>query len=314
MLWCATSRDKSKLPFEGKSVLVPQFEMEDEELEDARVGLAAPSMRVESKVEARVGGDDAQPDEELQNVEVVAKGRAARLCSTWYVFAACVGAALLLHAVDASNEAFLGYESSSGLESLTDATPLQLGKMQRTREAVFGSVKVAVLGLAGVCVAIACLLAVHSDLLNAYPTSAKRLASCAAESTACRFLYSTAIGCTSMLAVVVAALLLAGSVGVYALSVQEVQVHNLLLDHNPSPSPSPGSSPYPSPSPNPNPSPDPNPVPNPNQVCGFATKVLTPAVSWVAGLGDLGDELGDEVGERVSQLPHSVGQLEMQVR
>ena len=205
MLWCATSRDKSKLPFEGKSVLVPQFEMEDEELEDPRVGLAAPSMRVELKVEARVGGDDAQPDEELQNVEVVAKGRAARLCSTWYVFAACVGAALLLHAVDASNEAFLGYESSSGLESLTDATPLQLGKMQRTREAVFGSVKVAVLGLAGVCVAIACLLAVHSDLLNAYPTSAKRLASCAAESTACRFLYSTAVGCTSMLAVVVVA-------------------------------------------------------------------------------------------------------------
>ena len=205
MLWCANSREKSKTPFEGKPVPVPQFEMEQEVEADARLGLVAPSMRVESKVEPRVGGDDAQPDDELQNVEVVAKGRAARLCSFWYVFAACVGTALILHAVDASNEAFLAYESSSGLESLTDATPLQLGKMQHTRAAVFGSVKAAVLGLAGVCVAIACLLAVHSDLLNAYPTSAKRLASCAAESTACRFLYSTAVGCTSMLAVVVVA-------------------------------------------------------------------------------------------------------------
>ena len=206
MLWCASNREKPKTPFEGKAVLVPQFEMEEEEAAatDSRVGLVAPSMRVESKVEARVG-DDAQPDDELQNVEVVAKGRAARLCSTWYVFAACVGAALVLHAVDASNEAFLAYESSSGLESLTDATPLQLGRMQHTRAAVFGSVKAAVLGLAGVCVAIACLLAVHSDLLNAYPTSAKRLAGCAAESTACRFLYSTAVGCTSMLAVVIVA-------------------------------------------------------------------------------------------------------------
>ena len=205
MLWCANSREKSKTPFEGKPVPVPQFEMEQEVEADARLGLVAPSMRVESKVEPRVGGDDAQPDDELQNVEVVAKGRAARLCSSWYVFAACVGTALILHAVDASNEAFLAYESSSGLESLTDATPLQLGRMQHTRAAVFGSVKAAVLGLAGVCVAIACLLAVHSDLLNAYPTSAKRLASCAAESTACRFLYSTAVGCTSMLAVVVVA-------------------------------------------------------------------------------------------------------------
>ena len=206
MLWCASNREKPKTPFEGKAVLVPQFEMEEEAAAatDSRVGLVAPSMRVESKVEARVG-DDAQPDDELQNVEVVAKGRAARLCSTWYVFAACVGAALVLHAVDASNEAFLAYESSSGLESLTDATPLQLGRMQHTRAAVFGSVKAAVLGLAGVCVAIACLLAVHSDLLNAYPTSAKRLAGCAAESTACRFLYSTAVGCTSMLAVVIVA-------------------------------------------------------------------------------------------------------------
>ena len=205
MLWCASNREKSNSRFEGKKVLLPQFEMEEEVEADARLGLVAPPMRVESKVEARVGGDDAQPDDELQNVEVVAKGRAARLCSSWYVFAACVGTALILHAVDASNEAFLEYESSSGLESLTDATPLQLGKMQHTRAAVFGSVKAAVLGLAGVCVAIACLLAVHSDLLNAYPTSAKRLASCAAESTACRFLYSTAVGCTSMLAVVVVA-------------------------------------------------------------------------------------------------------------
>ena len=205
MLWCASNREKSNSRFEGKKVLLPQFEMEEEVEADARLGLVAPPMRVESKVEARVGGDDAQPDDELQNVEVVAKGRAARLCSSWYVFAACVGTALILHAVDASNEAFLEYESSSGLESLTDATPLQLGKMQHTRAAVFGSVKAAVLGLAGVCVAIACLLAVHSDLLNAYPSSAKRLASCAAESTACRFLYSTAVGCTSMLAVVVVA-------------------------------------------------------------------------------------------------------------
>lgn len=205
MLWCASNREKSNSRFEGKKVLLPQFEMEEEVEADARLGLVATPMRVESKVEARVGGDDAQPDDELQNVEVVAKGRAARLCSSWYVFAACVGTALILHAVDASNEAFLEYESSSGLESLTDATPLQLGKMQHTRAAVFGSVKAAVLGLAGVCVAIACLLAVHSDLLNAYPSSAKRLASCAAESTACRFLYSTAVGCTSMLAVVVVA-------------------------------------------------------------------------------------------------------------
>ena len=205
MLWCASNREKSNSRFEGKKVLLPQFEMEEEVEADARLGLVAPPMRVESKVEARVGGDDAQPDDELQNVEVVAKGRAARLCSSWYVFAACVGTALILHAVDASNEAFLEYESSSGLETLTDATPLQLGKMQHTRAAVFGSVKAAVLGLAGVCVAIACLLAVHSDLLNAYPSSAKRLASCAAESTACRFLYSTAVGCTSMLAVIVVA-------------------------------------------------------------------------------------------------------------
>ena len=222
MLWCAGNREKSKTRLEGKAVLVPQFEME-EEVVDARVGLVAPSMQVESKVEARVGADDAQPDDELQNAEVVAKGRAARLCSTWYVFAACAATALLLHAVDASNEAFLAYESPSGLQLLTDATPLQLVRMQHTRAAVFGSVRAVVLGVAGVCVAIACLLAVHSDLLNAYPTSAKRLANCAAESTACRFLYSTAVGCTSMLAVVVAALLLAGSVGVYALVVQEVR-------------------------------------------------------------------------------------------
>ena len=222
MLWCAGNREKSKTRLEGKAVLVPQFEME-EEVVDARVGLEAPSMQVESKVEARVGADDAQPDDELQNAEVVAKGRAARLCSTWYVFAACAATALLLHAVDASNEAFLAYESPSGLQLLTDATPLQLVRMQHTRAAVFGSVRAVVLGVAGVCVVIACLLAVHSDLLNAYPTSAKRLANCAAESTACRFLYSTAVGCTSMLAVVVAALLLAGSVGVYALVVQEVR-------------------------------------------------------------------------------------------
>ena len=222
MLWCAGNREKSKTRLEGKAVLVPQFEME-EEVVDARVGLEATSMQVESKVEARVGADDAQPDDELQNAEVVAKGRAARLCSTWYVFAACAATALLLHAVDASNEAFLAYESPSGLQLLTDATPLQLVRMQHTRAAVFGSVRAVVLGVAGVCVAIACLLAVHSDLLNAYPTSAKRLANCAAESTACRFLYSTAVGCTSMLAVVVAALLLAGSVGVYALVVQEVR-------------------------------------------------------------------------------------------
>ena len=221
MLWCAGNREKSKTRLEGKAVLVPQFEME-EEVVDARVGLEAPSTQVESKVEARVGADDAQPDGELQNAEVVAKGRAARLCSTWYVFAACAATALLLHAVDASNEAFLAYESPSGLQLLTDATPLQLVRMQHTRAAVFGSVRAVVLGVAGVCVAIACLLAVHSDLLNACPTSAKRLANCAAESTACRFLYSTAVGCTSMLAVVMAALLLAGSVGVYALVVQEV--------------------------------------------------------------------------------------------
>jgi hypothetical protein len=89
MLWCASNREKPKTPFEGKAVLVPQFEMEEEEAAatDSRAGLVAPSMRVESKVEARVG-DDAQPDDELQNVEVVAKGRAARLCSTWYVFSA----------------------------------------------------------------------------------------------------------------------------------------------------------------------------------------------------------------------------------
>ena len=157
----------------------------------------------EGKVEAKAGGDDAQPDE-LQNAQVVAKGRASRLCSAWYVLAACVGTALILHAVDASNDAFSVFESSSGLKLLTDATPLQLDKMQHTRAAVFGSVKAAVVGLAGACVAIACLLAVHSDLVNAYPASAKRLASCAAESTCSRYLYSTAVSCTSLLAMLVA--------------------------------------------------------------------------------------------------------------
>ena len=68
-----------------------------------------------------------------------------------------------------------------------------------------------------------------------------------------------------------AVLLLAGSVGVYGLSVQEVQV------------------------------------------CGFATEVLTPAVSWVADLGELGDDLGGELGVRVTSLPHSAGQFEQQV-
>ena len=63
MLWCAGNREKSKTRLEGKAVLVPQFEME-EEVVDARVGLEAPSMQVESKVEARVGADDAQPDDE----------------------------------------------------------------------------------------------------------------------------------------------------------------------------------------------------------------------------------------------------------
>ena len=66
------------------------------------------------------------------------------------------------------------------------------------------------------------LLYKGGNYTRVYSFSAKRLANCAAESTACRFLYSTAVGCTSMLAVVVAALLLAGSVGVYALVVQEV--------------------------------------------------------------------------------------------
>ena len=193
-MWCGGREKKTGAPEEA----------------EVKALVKAPPTRAEPRVEARVqtdkapSGDSAQPDE-LQNAQVVAKGRVARLCSTWYVLAACVGGALILQAVDGSNEAFSAYEASSGLKSLTDATSLQLDKMTQTRVAVFGGVRAAVVCLVGACVAIACLLALHSDLLNAYPSSAKRLADRAAESTCFRFLYSTAVGCTSMLALVVAA-------------------------------------------------------------------------------------------------------------